>query len=338
MLKETICGFGISINITGFLHTKKGCDYMEYFGANKIIKQHICQDNLCTYFVGFDLDDSGNNYYRINELIKLLIKVIPEFAFAHHLGKKTSNTEIVERLCEAADAVYSIDEFQKVRDICLNGKYQGDVADKYLKRGEFGELILHLLLRDYKDTIPLISKVYFRDSYGTAVHGFDAVHIQESEKTLWLGESKLYTDGKKGVSALIEDIKEHFNSNYLNSEFAIVSRKIKKLDNIPEREHWLDLLNESTTMREQLKNINIPLLCTYESSLFTKYSDESMPEFVSEYEKEMNKLKDYFDAKNDHPLKSKLNIILLLFPVQCKKELVTGLHRKLSMMQSIGGA
>ena len=90
---------------------------MEPFRSSKIIKQHICQDNLCTYFVGFDLDDIGKSYYRINDFIKLLIRVIPEFAFGHHLGQVTSNTEIVNTLCDAAKAVYSIDEFQKVRDI-----------------------------------------------------------------------------------------------------------------------------------------------------------------------------------------------------------------------------
>lgn len=310
---------------------------MEYFGANKIIKQHTCQENLCTYFVGFDLNDSGESYYRINELIKLLIRVIPEFAFGNHLGNSTLNTDIVSTLCEAANAVYSIDEFQKVRDIYLNGDVIDDaVADKYLRRGEFGELILHLLLRDFKDTIPLISKIYFRDSLGTAVHGFDAVHIHESTKTLWLGESKLYTDGKQGVSALIKDIKEHFLCDYLNSEFAIVSRKIKTVDNIHEKDYWIDLLRESTTIREQLENINIPILCTYESSLFTKYSDDRLAAFISEYESEMLNLKQYFDDNNDHPLKSNLNIILLLFPVQCKKELVARMHRNLSNIQSMG--
>ncbi len=310
---------------------------MEYFGANKIIKQHICQKNLCTYFVGFDLDDNGKSCYRINDLVKLLIRVIPEFAFGYHLGHTTPSTEIVNTLSDAAKAVYSIDQFQKVRDIYLNGDSINDaVADRYLRRGEFGELILHLLLRDYQDTIPLISKIYFRDSLGTAVHGFDAVHIQESTKTLWLGESKLYTDGKRGISALIKDIKEHFLCDYLNSEFAIVSRKIKTIDNIPEKDHWIDLLRESTTMREQLDNINIPLLCTYESPLFIKHSDDRLYTFISEYESEMLSLKQYFDDNNDHPLKSNLNIILLLFPVQCKKELVTRLHRNLSNIQSMG--
>lgn len=310
---------------------------MGVFNADKVIIQHISDVNLCTYFVGYDITDNGTSSYRIDSLVKLLIGVIPEFALGHHLGISTPNTEIVATLVSAAKAVYSIDVFQKVRDIYSSGGVLGDdVADKYLRRGEFGELILHLLLREYKNTIPLLSKIYFKDSFGTAVHGFDAIHIQESTKTLWLGESKLYTDGKQGITALIEDIKEHFSSDYLNSEFAIVSRKIKILDNIPEKNRWLDLLQEETTLKNKLSNICIPLLCTYESPICSKYCDEKLPAFIKEYEAEMQILKDHFEKNNDHPLNTNLSIILLLFPVQSKKELVNRLHKNLSSIQSIG--
>ena len=310
---------------------------MGCYGAEKVITQHIDNAELCTYFVGFDIDSGGKSIYRIDSLIKLLVSVIPEFAFGHHLGENIPQAELVSTICAAAKAIYSIDEFQKVRDIYSKGDtIEDSVADRYLRRGEFGELILHLLLRNYKETIPLISKIYFRDSYGTAVHGFDSVHIQESTKTIWLGESKLYTDGKSGMLALINDIKEHFVADYLNSEFAILSRKIKLFDNIPQKDHWIDLLQNSTTLREQLENINIPLLCTYESDIFYKYADEKIAEFLRDYEKEMNDLKAFFDSKNDHPLKGNLNIILFLFPIQCKKELVSRLHKNLSYMQSLG--
>lgn len=310
---------------------------MKLFGANKIVKEHISEADLCTYLVGFDLKDNGEKKYRINELVKLLVKAIPEFAFGHHLGEATDNTEIIQIIIDAAKAIYSIDEFQKVRDIYFDGLSIDDsVADRFLRRGEFGELILHLLLRDFHNTIPLISKIYFRDSFGTAVHGFDAVHIQENTKSLWLGESKLYTDGKQGVAALINDIKEHFKCNYLNSEFAIISRKVHLLDNIEQKEYWLDLLNDSTTLSEQLDSITIPLLCTYESNNFNKFNDEKIKAFIDDYEREVRGLKEYFDKKNEHPLKGNLNIILLLFPVQSKKELVVNLHKKLSAMQSLG--
>ena len=82
--------------------------------------------------------------------------------------------------------------------------------------------------------------------------------------------------------------------------------------------------------------INIPLLCTYQSDNFTKYDDEALQEFIESYETEIKGLKKYFDDNNDHPNKSRLNIILLLFPVQSKKELVTLLHKNLSNIQSIG--
>ncbi len=317
--------------------SETGGEKMSAFGADKVIVQHFNKCDLSTYFVGFDLDDNGNSTYRIDSLVKVLTRVIPEFAFGHHLGTETKNTEIIDVCIETAKAIYKIDVFQKVRDLYNAGRILGDnISDKYLRRGEFGELILHLLLRAYKDTIPLISKIFFKDAYGSTVHGFDAVHIHESTKTLWLGESKLYTNGKAGVKELIDDIKSHFVADYLNDEFAIISRKITGLNNIPEKDKWLEIMNAQTTLKSKFEQICIPLLCTYESELFTKYDDESLPAFIKEYEYEMNELKNYFDKNNDHPHATKLNLILLLFPIQSKKDLVTGLHKSLSRLQSVG--
>ncbi len=311
---------------------------MELFGANRIITEHIAETELSTYLVGFDLNDNGDSAYRLNSLIKILIKAIPEFSMGcFGNGRAVSQLDVMDVAIESAKAMYKIDVFQKVRDIYGNGNEIDDqVADRYLRKGEFGELILHVLLRDFKNTIPLISKVYFRDSFGTAVHGFDAVHIQPDTRTLWLGESKIYKDGKMGIKALIQDIQEHIERDYMESEFSILSRKVKLFDDIPEREYWLNLLNSTTSLKEQLENITIPLLCTYESDNFTKFNDEKLQSFIDEYEKEVRLLKDYFDSNNVHKLKSRMNIILLLFPIQSKKELVSGMHRNLSMLQSIG--
>lgn len=310
---------------------------MKKFGAKKVITQSIKETDLSTYFVGFDLSEDGSNEYRWNSLVRLLINVIPEFSFGYQQDNCTDNTEVVNMVCESAKAIYKIDEFKRVRDIYLDGNnISDDVSDKYLRRGEFGELILHLLLRDYYNTIPLISKIYFKDSYGHTVHGFDAIHIQPDNKSLWLGESKLYHDGKRGIKALIQDIKEHFCSDYLNNEFTIVSKKLKLMDTIPEKDYWLDLLDKSTKLSEQLNSITIPLLCTYTSDNFTLYDNEDLEDFIDAYEKEIRDLKQYFDLHLNHNWKTNLNIILLLFPIRSKNELVKKLHNKLSLMQQIG--
>ncbi|WP_452223227.1 HamA C-terminal domain-containing protein [Lacinutrix chionoecetis] len=307
------------------------------FGSEKIITHKVNDAELSTFLVGFDINDDGEIEYRSKPLIKKLSDVIYEFAFGFHDGEETANNEILSKLTEAAKSIYKIDAFQKVKDIYDNdGSIDDDVEDKYLRRGEFGELILHLLLRDFHNSIPLLSKIYFKDSFGATVHGFDAIHIEKNSKTLWLGESKLYKNGKAGIKALIQDIDEHFKSDYLNSEFLIVSKKLKHFDNIPEKDYWLDLMSKSSKLIDQLDSINIPLLCTYDCELFNKYSDENCEDFKKEYLAEMNELKQYFDDNNKHPLKTKLNIILILFPVQNKVELVKGLHNKLSLLQKLG--
>jgi len=307
------------------------------FNSEKIIIQQINNVDFSTFLVGFDLNDLGEKEYRIKPFVAKLTHVIHEFAFGFHEDTQTDNTETLSKLTDAAKSIYKIDSFQKVKDIYdNNGTIDDDLEDKYLRRGEFGELILHLLLRDFYKTIPLLSKIYFKDSLGHAVHGFDSVHIQEETQTLWLGESKIYTDGKRGVKELVNDIKEHFKSDYLDSEFILISKKLRHLDNIPQKDYWLDLLTDSRTLKERLTTINIPLLCTYQCDLFSIHDDETKQEFIDAYVNEMNEIKNYFDGKNDHPLKANLNIILILFPVQNKTELVKAMHNKISLLQTLG--
>lgn len=307
------------------------------FGSRNVIEAKVTEDTLRSFLVGFDLDNSGDSTYRWVELVKKIISVIHEFSFGFHEGTHTDNTETFEKLVEAANSIYKIDAFQKVRDIYENSGYLDDqLDDKYLRRGEFGELILHLILRDQFNTIPLLSKIYFKDSLGHTVHGFDCVHIEPVSKTLWLGESKLYIDPKKGLKELVQDIEDHFKVDYLDAEFSLIAKKIKHFKNIPESDHWIKLLSSSTKLKEKLNDIYIPLLCTYSCDLFNKYNDETQKEFIIEYENKIRELKKYFDEKNMHPLKSRLKIIVVLFPVQCKKTLVKKLHRKLSLMQELG--
>lgn len=304
---------------------------MSIFWSKRVI-QYINDTGFSTYFVDFELQDDGTYQYRWSALINLMQKALVDFAYGIHEWWSVKNEHIQEKLVEAAKSIYQIKEFQEIKRIY---EEWGLIADndeekKYLRRGEFGELILHILLRDFHDTIPLLSKIYFKDSYSHAVHGFDAVHIQESTKSLWLWESKLYTDSRAGIDNLIADIKTHFQSNYLRTEFSIISKKVR-WSNIANKDYWLNLMSSQTKLQNILNSVTIPLLCTYSSWSFDTYS-ESLKEKIEE---EWKRLKAYFDKKNDHPLKSHLKIILLLFPVKCKKELVKRMHEKLFIIQSL---
>ncbi|MFP7159198.1 DUF1837 domain-containing protein [Priestia aryabhattai] len=301
----------------------------------------INEANLHSYFIDFDLDDEGELEQMLKDFVTLLAEEIPNFALGYHQGVMVPQENILRVLIEAANSIYKIDAYEKSAETYLNGEcWDDDIEEKYLKRGEFGELILHFILKYFFNTLPLVAKIYFKDSYGHAVHGFDSVHINPVENTLWLGESKLYTDGKRGIDALVGDLFEHFNGDYFESEFTIISKRIKDTEqNLvsagTDPEYWIKLLNTYTKLSDKLNKIIVPMFCAYETKLFSKHYGSK--EFEKEYIEEISKLNDRFmKKKSSHPWNKHLNIIVILVPLESKKKLITALHRKLKGLQMLG--
>jgi hypothetical protein len=276
------------------------------FKSDLIIDERICETSLKAYHVGFD-----QKKFRFTQLVDVIRGVIPEFALGYHAGKTIPLTEIVERLKEAAEVIY--------------------LTDKYKNRGEFGELILHLLLRDFRNTIPLVSKIFFKDSHNMPAHGFDGVHVSEegNHSKLWLGESKLYKSGKDGIKDLVNDIKKHVNADYLRREFNLISRKLP--DQITDIEKWRQLLDRHQKMDVIFSSVVIPMICTYNSDLFKSHTDNTS-EYFEAFEKECTELHKEFERLKGT---TSVEIILMLLPIPDKDELNTELDKRLKLMQQI---
>lgn len=307
------------------------------FDKKNIIVSKIQEEDLNSFLIDLDIDDDGKPLYQIDEFTRAVINTIPEYVFAQYENSDIPQTDAVDKLREAAKSIYKIPDYELMRRWYLeNDQSVGDKIKKLgnSRRGEFGELILHLLLRDFKNTIPLISKVYFKDATGTPAHGFDAVHITPDDGILWLGESKFYTDSKRGVKELIGDLENHFKKEYLNEQFLIIKKNVQN-NSIPQRDQWIEKLTECNKLSDKLRTINIPLLCTYPNDIYKIFTELDSKEAVEYHEKNVRELKEYFDKQNHHPLKSKLNVILLLFPIRNKKELITKLHERLWHMQNM---
>lgn len=308
------------------------------FDKKNIILLKINEADLNSFLIDIDLNDDGVHRYMLEEFAKELINVVPEYVFAQYEDTEINSINAVEKIGEAARSIYKIKEFDLMRKYYLENDLEAKKAlDNlpYKKRGEFGELILHMLLRDFKGTIPLVSKVYFKDSSGVPAHGFDTVHISPDEKILWLGESKLYKKGKRGISELINDLNEHFKKEYLNEQFLIIKKNLE-CNNIPQRDEWIENLSNCNKLKDKLNMINIPMLCTYEDDIYSKFIDFNSEEAISYHETSVRELKNFFDnKKNNHPLKNSLNVILLLFPIKDKTELLKLLHQKLWIMQNL---
>lgn len=274
------------------------------FKSNLVLEEKISDATFRAYYVGFD-----KNEFRFQPLVDVIRSVIPEFALGYYNGTTVPLTELVERIKEAAETVY--------------------LTDKYKTRGEFGELILHLLLRDFCNSVPLVSKIYFKDAHNVTVHGFDGVHVTTDDKKLWLGESKLYADGIAGVRDLAKDLKEHLNEDYLRREFQLISRKLP--DAVPDIEYWRNLMDKHNRLDRIFSGIVIPMVCTYTSPLFKSHSDNT-PNYQNAFTKECNSLLEEF---NDKRIKTDCDVILMALPVPCKNKLNTALDERLKHMQKM---
>lgn len=116
---------------------------------------------------------------------------------------------------------------------------------------------------------------------------------------------------------------------------------------IEEKNKWfkkIDGLQDGKSLQALFDSVTIPLLCTYTSTVFTNHSDENTDEFKKEYEEEIQKLKTRLKkglevikkeyGNSGEPISTNLNIVLMLFPVPSKKELVQRLHKKLYNQQN----
>jgi len=339
------------------------------FSSNNILIQKISGSDLRAYCVGYDFGK-----YRNDEFTEKLMDVIVDFSFGYHTGILKQYDR--RKLKEAAKSIYKVRGFTEVKKIYIDEDSEIfdcelKIEDKYLKRGEFGEMILHLILRDNFESIPLLSKIHFKDTDSAAVHGFDIIHIGNdpsdyAKQTLYLGESKVYSRkdnkaGENGIDDLIEDIIQHFKKDFLIREIALIGKKKDSFGSLEDYEDsntkeeyavflakkkmWFEMFEEvekgNKKLQDFFNSVTIPLICTYQSTIFDGITDENDPAFLEAFSAETKALKERFDSKikdlkaeAGEPVQTDLNIVLILFPIPSKKQLISALHQKLTAQQN----
>src|SRR5690348_3696078 len=129
--------------------------------------------------------------WRAAALADYLMESLPEFCLTHSEFEGISGPSAVQLMRQAASRVY--------------------MTDKFKNRGEFGELLLHVVLKDIFGTLPAITKIYYKDATNDTVKGFDAVHVVPTQEglELWLGEVKFYADAGKAIRDVVQELEKH---------------------------------------------------------------------------------------------------------------------------------
>lgn len=252
--------------------------------------------------------------WRGQRLAENLFRCIPEFCLTYSEIHEVDSSEWMDKMKKAVSMIYS--------------------SPKYKNRGEFGELLLHYILKDLYKTVPAISKMYFKDGPNETVKGFDAVHVivnSEGNLDLWLGEVKFYNNASKAISDVIPEIKEHFAQDYLLTEFIAITNKLDKES--PFYDKLSKLISSDTSLDDIFERICVPVLITFNSKVIdkhTKYTTTYKEEMKAEMEKHFKQFESQFKK-----LGIDIEVHLFLLPLKTKETFVQILNNKLIQWQQL---
>lgn len=300
--------------------------------------EHLIYENQThCFYISFDLGrNEGDIEQQENPWIEEVFDEIANFA----LGKKRA-IEISQGSPRRAHKLglrllYEVKELKEANVLyAQNSNLKNE--DKYLKRGEFGELILYHLLANKLEKPQVISKIYFKDNFNSVVHGFDGVHYDIHSNELWLGESKFYKSRNSALTNLAQDLEEHFNIDFFSQEFSIIHNRFNDLG--IENDELKNLIDPDTKFISKLIKINACFFALFDSEVFESFSfeegtDTPSQDFLTKLSEEVNQAKNYFDNQIlNYRHKDRLKIHLFLFPVKDKYALVKKMHDKLKAEQ-----
>lgn len=305
----------------------------------KLTQSYPYEDILTHCFhIIFDINDEGAIYQAEDEWCDEIFDEIPNFALGKQKAQEISKDSPRKATKQGMKLLYQIKEIQEANLIYLNEIEDIKIEDKYLNRGEFGELILYYLLDKKLDKPQLISKIYFKDSYNSVVHGFDSVHFDKNTNELWLGESKFYKNKNSALTELAKDLSDHFNVDFFKQEFTIINNRFNDVG--IENNEIKELIDPDTRFLSKLTKINACFFALFDSNVLNSFTYEKGTDYPSKtFLKNIEELvidtRNSFDKKiMSYQNSENLKIYLFLFPVSSKHNLVKKLHQKLKKEQN----
>lgn len=204
-------------------------------------------------------------------------------------------------------------------------------SEKYRNRGEFGEVLLHAAIRQVFDSLPAVSKIYYKSTNNETVKGFDAVHVvgPPEDLELWLGEVKFYSDISRAIFDVVAELQKDLQTDYLRDEFALIVNKIDP--KWPHAEILRKLLQPEVSLDDVFQRVCIPVLLTYDSPCVSAHK-ACDPSYARAFEQEITKHYSTF-IQRDFPKETRVHLFLL--PLYQKEALVKVLDEKLKLWQQL---
>jgi hypothetical protein len=242
--------------------------------------------------------DYDNNKYRQNEVASIVKDAMPHFALTEEeLNDFISTKDLGEANREAWSRI--------------------STARKD-KKGDYGELLLYLILEIFYPAKKFVTKVRLRSSRKEQVKGFDCAHftIEDEQVYLWLGEAKFHQSFSTGLIDSISSIIDHCQPNYLKDEMSILKTNIEINKEFKDYEKLEEIFLGKSLDKIKFK---IPILLTYDSQNISKFTDIN-DDFNEIFEKEFRRKFKAIENKTIL-LESQFELIFFIIPFESVKSI-----------------
>src|SRR5690606_1233013 len=155
-------------------------------------------------------------------------------------------------------------------------------------KGDYGELILFLILKVFFKSEKLVTKVKLKTG-NQEVYGYDCAHftIEEGEPILWLGESKFHNNFSNALIKAFESLQQHCCLSFTKSEFSFLEPHIEVNRDNP----YYEKIRDKLKLVQSFDNIKIrvPVFITYDCDKIKKHRVTSTQEFIDDFQNEFSK-------------------------------------------------
>jgi uncharacterized protein DUF1837 len=245
--------------------------------------------------------------WRVERLAAHLLDWLPDFAIRHD---------------DLPENIENITNYRKLIETAARRVYEIEKSDN---RGEIGELLLHIICRQFSETFPTVSKVYYKSSSNDFVKGFDLVHTRYNRSTdeleLWLGEAKFWSSGSEAITAAIRSITNHLDEGFLTSEKILLGGKVSRDTPGYRKLEWL--FERDTPLDRIFERLVIPILIAYNSDHTANFEDDDS------YNDALQMELLTFQRRVAGGLPGEISIYCFYCPMDSKAELTDAFDKKL---------
>lgn len=193
------------------------------------------------------------------------------------------------------------------------------------KKGDYGELLLFLILEVYYPARKIVTKVRLRSSLNDEIKGYDCAHFSIDDNgdiCLWLGEAKFHQSFSTAIQKAVESINSHMTDKSIKDELTILESNNTEIGE-DDRVLLENYLNSGISLDEM--KFKIPILITFDSTVVGNHKD-ICDAFTKDLNDELNNRYRLIDSKN-LVVRKNVELHFILLPLQAVKEIKEGLEK-----------